>query len=77
MIKRKLDPKIKWRQLKEGNQGVFINRIVHEADWIAQDYPNTTWNKIASCIKTVAKNVLGESRGVLHHVRTHHGGMKW
>jgi len=63
MIKRKLDPKIKWRRLKEGNQGVFINRIVHEADWIAQDDPNTTWNKIASCIKRVAKDVLGESRG--------------
>ena len=29
----------------------------------AQDNPNTTWNKITSCIKIVAKNVLGESRG--------------
>ena len=25
--------------------------------------PNTTWNKIASCIKRVAKDLLGESRG--------------
>ena len=31
-IKRKLDPKIKWRGLKEGNQRVFINQVVHEAD---------------------------------------------
>ena len=26
-------------------------------------WPNTTWNKIASCIRRVAKDVLGESRG--------------
>ena len=62
MIKRKLDPKIKWWQLK-GNQGVFVYRVVHEADWIVQDDPNTTWNKIASCIKRVVKDVLSESRG--------------
>ena len=37
--------------------------MVHEADWKAQNDPNTTWNKIASCIKRVAKEVLGESRG--------------
>ena len=62
-IKRKLDPKIKWWQLKEGNQRVFVDRVVYEADWKAQDDPNTTWNKIASCIKRVVKDVLGESRG--------------
>jgi len=32
-IKSKLDLKIKWWRLKEGNQGVFVYRIVHEADW--------------------------------------------
>ena len=41
-IKRKLDLKIKWWRLKEGNQGAFINRLVHEADWKARDDPNTT-----------------------------------
>ena len=61
-IKRKLDPKIKWWRLKEGNQRVFVDRVVHEADWKAQDDPNTTWNKITNCIKRVAKDVLGESR---------------
>ena len=50
--------------------------MVHEADWKAQDDPNTTCNKIASCIKRVAKDVLGESRGGAHHVRIHHGAMK-
>ena len=50
-IKRKLDPKIKWRRLKEGNQGVFVDRVVHEADSKAQDDPNTTWNKIANASK--------------------------
>ena len=63
MIKRKLDLKIKQWRIKEGNQGVFINRVVHEADWIAQDDPNTTQNKLINCIKRVAKNVLGESWG--------------
>ena len=62
-IKCKLDPKIKWWRLKEGNQGVLVDRVVHEADWKAQDDPNTTWSKIANCIKRVAKNVLGESWG--------------
>ena len=31
-IKRKLDPTIKWWRLKEGNQIVFVDRVVHEAD---------------------------------------------
>jgi len=74
-IQRKLDLKIKWWRLKKGNR-VFIDRVVHEADWKDQDDPNTTWNKITSCIKRVAKDVLGESRVVLHYVRIHHGGMK-
>jgi len=30
-IKRKLNPKIKWQRLK-GNQRVFVDRVVHEAD---------------------------------------------
>ena len=34
-IKCKLDPKIKWRRLNEGNQRVFVDRVVHEADWKA------------------------------------------
>ena len=41
-IKCKLDPKIKWWRLKEGNQGVFVDQVVHEADWKAHDDPNTT-----------------------------------
>ena len=41
-IKCKLDPKIKWWRLKEGNQGVFVDRVVHEADWKAQDELNIT-----------------------------------
>ena len=36
-IKHKLDPKIKWWRLKEGNQRVFIDRVIHEADWKAHD----------------------------------------
>ena len=40
--KRKLDPKIKWWRLKEDNQEVFADQVVHEANWRAQDYPNTT-----------------------------------
>ena len=31
-IKRKLDPKIKRWRLKEINQGVFEDRVLHEAD---------------------------------------------
>ena len=41
-IKRKLDLKIKWWRLKEGNQGVFVDRGAYEADWKVQDDPNTT-----------------------------------
>jgi len=39
-IKRKLDLKIKWWRLKGSNLGVFVYRVVHEADWKAQDDPN-------------------------------------
>ena len=31
-IKRKSDLKIKWWRLKESNQRVFVDRVVHEAD---------------------------------------------
>ena len=31
-IKCKLDLKVKWWRLKEDNQGVFVDRVVHEAD---------------------------------------------
>ena len=48
---------------KRGNQRVFVVRVVHEADWKALDDPNTKRKKIASCIKRVAKDVLGELRG--------------
>jgi len=41
-IKCMSDPNIKWWRLKEGNLGVFVDRVVHEADWKAQDDPNTT-----------------------------------
>ena len=41
-IKRKLYSKNKWWRLKQGNQGVLVDRVVHEADWIAQDDPNAT-----------------------------------
>ena len=41
-IKYKLDPKIKWWWLKEGNQRVFVDRVIQEAEWKAQDDPNTT-----------------------------------
>ena len=54
---------IKWWRLKEGNQGVFVDRVVHEADWKAQDDSSTTWNKINSCIKRVSIDVLGKSQG--------------
>ena len=28
--KFKSDPKVKWWRLKESNQGVFVDRVVHE-----------------------------------------------
>ena len=42
---------------------LFVRNVVHEAYWKAQDDPNTTWNKIVSCIKRVVRDVLGELRG--------------
>ena len=61
--KCKLDPNIKWWRLKEGNNWVFVDRVIHEANWEVQDDLNTTWKKIASCIKRVAKDILGELWG--------------
>ena len=75
-IERQANSQIKIWRMKKSNQRVFVDRVVHEADWKAQDDPNTTWNKIASCIKRVTKDVFGESRGGALPVRTHHGGMK-
>ena len=40
-----------------------MRHLVHEADRKAQDDLNTTWNKIVSYIKRVAKKLLGESWG--------------
>ena len=70
-IKRKLDLKIKWRRLKEGNQGVFVDRVVHEVDGKPKMVPIQQGIKLLAALKELLKMYLVSHRVVLHHIRTY------
>lgn len=40
---------------------VFKNKMFKEGKWDLYEYVNKMWNEMASCNKSVAKDVLGES----------------
>ena len=53
----------KWWNLKGDNLIHFKDKIIKEDIWSIDNETNTMWNSMSSCIKKVAKDVLGESKG--------------
>ena len=50
--------------MKDEKQRTFQRRIEEEASWGSQGSANEMWDKMAKRIRKVAKEILGESRGV-------------
>ena len=48
----------------------FVDRLIKEANWTDEVDFKVMWNKMENCIRHVAMEKLGESKG------THHGGMR-
>ena len=42
---------------------MFGEKILQEATWNLEDEINILRNKMGECVKTIAKEILGESRG--------------
>ena len=71
-----LNPRIKWWKLKGDGQTPFVSRLIKEANQEDEVDSNVMWNKMVDCIRHVAKEELGESKGMMRRVRTLHGGMR-
>ncbi len=56
-------PRIKWWALKWEKQDVFKDKMIKEGKWNLDKDVDRIWNEMANCIKRVAKDVLGESKG--------------
>lgn len=44
-------------------QVMFKEKRINETEWKLGEDANSMWNEMAHCITSVAKEVLGESRG--------------
>ena len=56
-------PRTRWWHLKGIKQLTFKEKLLDKATWSYIGDLNTIWDAMASCIRKVAKEVLGESRG--------------
>ena len=55
--------KIRWWNLKNEKLAKFRDKLKNEGKWNLEEDTNVMWNEMVGCIKRVAKEVLGESRG--------------
>ncbi|XP_042487419.1 uncharacterized protein LOC122067642 [Macadamia integrifolia] len=62
-------PKIRWWRLKEGVHDTFTDKVVKHSKCDSERDSNVMWSKMTTCIKNVAKEVLGESRGTRHDLK--------
>ena len=51
--------------MKGDGQTPFVSKLIKEANWEDEVDPNVMWNKMADCIRHVAKEELGESKGMV------------
>ena len=61
------EPRIKWWKLQGENQQLFVDRLVKEDVWSSSmdEGVDLMWGKMEKTIKTIAKEVFGESTGNL------------
>ena len=55
--------RIKWWKLKDEKQNIFKEKVEVQALGEIYDDSNTTWDKMISKLKIVAKSVLSKSKG--------------
>ncbi|TKW31776.2 hypothetical protein SEVIR_2G129701v4 [Setaria viridis] len=53
----------KWWKLKEETSEVFKERVIKEGPWKEGEDANNMWEKMANCIRKVASEVLGVTKG--------------
>ena len=51
--------------MKGDGQTPFISRLIKEANWEDEVDSNVMWNKMTDCIRHVANEELGESKGIV------------
>ena len=52
----------KWWKLKEAASEDFKRRVITEGSWEEGEDANNTWEKMATCIRKVAAEVLGVTK---------------
>ncbi|XP_048443818.1 uncharacterized protein LOC103950210 isoform X2 [Pyrus x bretschneideri] len=57
-------PRTRWWNLKGEKQVIFREKVITQCVW---DRASQMWDSMASCIRKVAKGVLGESKGFAPH----------
>ena len=63
--KRKIiNPKIKWWNLKGEKLELFKEKLVKDMTTSIDSDPSLIWDMATKCIKNIAKEVLGESKGI-------------
>ena len=60
---RQRNSRITWWDLKGEKQDVFKDKMIEEGKWNFDEDIKRMWNELAKCIKRVAKDILGESKG--------------
>ena len=51
--------------MKGDSQIPFVSKLIKEANWEYEVDSNVMWNKMANCIRHVANEKLGESKGMV------------
>ncbi|KAM1176204.1 hypothetical protein ACFX19_029118 [Malus domestica] len=60
-------PRTRWWNLKEEKQVIFKEKVITQCVWDREGETSQMWDSMASCIRKVAKEVLGESKGFAPH----------
>ncbi|KAM2304509.1 hypothetical protein ACFXTH_024206 [Malus domestica] len=60
-------PRTRWWNLKEEKQAIFKEKVITQCVWDREGEASQMWDSMASCIRKVAKEVLGESKGFAPH----------
>ena len=58
------NPRIRWWKLKGEHQIALKNKLLIEGPWQLDDRADKMWKEISTCIQRVAREVLGESKGI-------------
>ena len=65
-VVNKMCPKTRWRDLKRERTTLFKDKVIDEGAWGFEGETTAMWNQMANCIRKVAKEVFGESKGKKH-----------